>query len=133
MGAKLAYTENGIKYIAHLTSLGMIALTNGEIDVTDHDSPGGSSESIPGEKTHDNVPFAGNIVAGDSSFARLWALGQSRVTRDFTASYADGTTMNFEAYVANCGIGEQTTDGLMGYEGELKITGEVTYAGVASS
>lgn len=127
MGAKLSYTDTGNMKVAHLTSLGAISATNEEIDVTDHDSPNGNSEFIAGQKTHDNLSFAGNIVAGDDSFKRMWALGQSRETKTFLATYADGSTMEFSGYVASISMGEQTTDGLMGYEGEIKVSGEITY------
>lgn len=127
MGAKLSYTDNGKKYIAHLTSLGNINTANEEIDVTDHDSPNGNSEFIAGAKTHDNLSFSGNVAPSDETFGNLWALGQSRATKTFLAEYANGATMEFEGYIASIAMGEQTTDGLMGYEGEIKISGEVTY------
>ena len=131
MGAKLSYEDGTgtiqIKYVAHLTSLGAINTTNEEIDVTDHDSPNGNQEFIAGNATHDNLSFAGNIVDNDTTFTNMWALCQSRATKTFTAEYADGSTMTFDGYVASMAIGEQTTDGLMGYEGEIRITGAVTY------
>lgn len=129
MGAKLSYTvaSDQKKYIAHLTSLGAINTANEEIDVTDHDSPNGNQEFIAGAQTHENVSFAGNIVSGDDTFKRIWALVQSRTTCNFVAEYADGSTMAFSGYFANVTMGEQTTDGLMGYEGELRISGDVTF------
>lgn len=127
MGAKLSYTDSGKKYVAHLTSLGAINTANEEIDVTDHDSPNGNQEFIAGNATHDNLSFAGNVVAGDSTFASMWALCQNRGVKTFLAEYADGSSMEFEGYVASMAMGEQTTDGLIGYEGEIKISGDVTY------
>lgn len=129
MGAKLAYTvgTDPKKYIAHLTSLGAINTTNEEIDVTDHDSPNGNQEFIAGAQSHDNVSFAGNIATGDDTFKRIWALVQARTTCSFEATYADGSTMTFSGYFASVTMGEQTTDGLMGYEGELRVSGDVTF------
>ena len=129
MGAKLSYTvaSDTKKYIAHLTSLGAINTANEEIDVTDHDSPNGNQEFIAGAQTHENVSFAGNIVPGADTFKRIWALVQSRTTCNFVAEYADGSKMTFSGYFANVTMGEQTTDGLMGYEGELRISGDVTF------
>ena len=129
MGAKLTYKvgTGSAQYIAHLTSLGAINTANEEIDVTDHDSPNGNQEFIAGAQTHDNVSFAGNIVSGDSTFSRIWALVQSRTSCSFEATYADGTTMTFDGYFASVSMGEQTTDGLMGYEGEIKVSGNVTF------
>ena len=130
MGAKLAYTvaSDQKKYIAHLTSLGAINTVNEEIDVTDHDSPNGNAEFIPGQATHDNVSFAGNIAPNDDTFKRIWALVQSRTTRNFEAEYADGSKMTFSGYFASVTMGEQATDGLMGYEGEIRVSGDVTFA-----
>ena len=129
MGAKLTYKvgTGSAQYIAHLTSLGAINTANEEIDVTDHDSPNGNQEFIAGAQTHDNVSFAGNIATGDDTFSRIWALVQSRTSCSFEATYADGTTMSFDGYFASVSMGEQTTDGLMGYEGEIKVSGNVTF------
>lgn len=133
MGAKLSFEEPAQEgqpttvYVAHLTSLGAINTSSDEIDVTDHDSPNGNKEYISGGINHDNLSFAGNIAPGDATFQKIWALAQTGATRTFTAEYANGDTMEFEGYFANVAMGEQSTDGLMGYEGEIKISGEVTF------
>lgn len=128
MGAKLAYTISSTeKYIAHLTSLGEIKITNGEIDVTDHDSPGKKKEYIAGEQEYDNVSFAGNIATGDDTFARIWALANAQTVLPMEATYANGEKFVFNAMFANVSMGEQTTDGLMTYSGELKISGAATH------
>ena len=126
-GAKLQYTDGGKKYIAHLTSLGAIKISNEEVDVTDHDSPGGAKEFIAGAQNYENLSFAGNVASNDDSFERTWALGQSRKELPFEAQYADGSKMTFRGYIAAIGMTEQSTDGLMGFEGEIKINGEVTF------
>ena len=130
MGAKLTYQvgTDAKKYIAHLTSLGAINTVNEEIDVTDHDSPNGNQEFIAGQQSHDNVSFAGNVAPKDDTFKRIWALTQARTTCSFEATYADGSTITFEGYFASVAMGEQAVDGLMGYEGEIKISGDVTFA-----
>ena len=134
MGAKLSYTDGaGEEFVAHLTSLGSINTTNDEIDVTDHDSPNGNQEFIAGAKAHDNLSFAGNIAPGDDTFTRIWALADSRSVEEWTAVYADGSKMEFEGYFASVAMGEQSTDGLMGYEGEIKISGEVVYTPAPTS
>ena len=133
IGAKLAYVDGGVKYITHLTSLGAVKVTNEEIDVTDHDSPNGASEMIAGAQTTENISFAGNIVQGDNTFGRIFALVKSRESKTFTATYANGDTAVFTGYFASVAMGEQTTDGLMGYEGELKVSGVVTYTNNGSS
>lgn len=138
MGAKLSFEEPALEegeptqvYVAHLTSLGAINTSSDEIDVTDHDSPNGNKEYISGGINHDNLSFAGNIAPGDTTFQKIWALAQTGDVRTFTADYANGATMEFEGYFANVAMGEQSTDGLMGYEGEIKISGEVTYTPAA--
>lgn len=135
MGAKLSFEDgtNATVFVAHLTSLGAINTTTEEIDVTDHDSPNGNKEFIAGDLSHDNLSFAGNIAKGDATFQKIWALAQSGDTKTFTAEYADGSTMEFSGYFANVSMGEQTTDGLMGYEGEIKISGEVTFTPASES
>ena len=135
MGAKLTYKvgSGSAQYIAHLTSLGAINTANEEIDVTDHDSPNGNQEFIAGAQTHDNVSFAGNIAPSDDTFSRIWSLVQARTTCSFTATYADGSKLAFDGYFASVSMGEQTTDGLMGYEGEIKVSGNVTFTGSASA
>lgn len=127
IGAKLSYMDGSKKYIAHLTTVTPPKLNNADIDVTDHDSPGGQSEFTPGAQTYDNVPFAGNVVSGDNTFENMWALAQARTVKTYTLETANGETFEFEGYFASANLGEQTTDGLIGYEGELKVTGEVTF------
>ena len=130
MGAKLSYLEGAGQtktFVAHLTSLGAVNTANEEIDVTDHDSPNGNSEFIAGAQTHDNVSFAGNVVNGDKTFANIWALADSRAVKSFVAEYADGSKIEFSGYIASVSMGEQSTDGLMGFEGEIKVSGKVTY------
>lgn len=127
IGAKLSYMDGAKKYIAHLTSVTPPKLNNADIDVTDHDSPGGQSEFIAGAQTYDNVPFKGNVVSGDDTFDNIWALAQARTVKQYTLETADGGSFEFEGYFASVNVGEQTTDGLIGYEGELKVTGEVSF------
>ena len=129
MGAKLSYTDGttGKKYVAHLTSLGALNTTNADVDVTDHDSPNGNAEFVAGQKTHDNVSFKGNVAKGDDTFGRIWALAQNRNITAFEAEYANGDSATFSGFIAKASMGEQTTDGLMGYEGEIKVSGEVVY------
>lgn len=127
IGAKLSYMDGAKKYIAHLTSVTPPKLNNADVDVTDHDSPGGQSEFIAGAQTYDNVSFKGNVVEADTTFDSIWALAQARTVKDFTLETADGATFEFSGYFASVDVGEQTTDGLIGYEGELKVSGEVTF------
>lgn len=127
IGAKLSYTDSGVKYIAHLTSVTPPKLNNKDIDVTDHDSPGGQAESMAGAQEYDNVSFKGNVVEGDNTFDNIWTLGQSRSVKDFTLETADGSTFEFDGYFASVNVGEQSTDGLIGYEGEIKVTGAVDF------
>lgn len=126
-GAKLTYTEGGKKFIAHLTSLGAVKISNEEVDVTDHDSPNGAKEFIAGAQNYDNISFAGNVAENDDSFERTWALGQNRKALPFEAQYADGSKMAFNGYIASIGMTEQSTDGLMGFEGEIKVNGAITF------
>lgn len=127
IGAKLSYTDTGEKFIAHLTSLGALTLNNEEIDVTDHDSENGKREFIPGQTGYDDLSFQGNVVDGDDTFSRLWSLANNRTVKEFTAEYADGSTLEFEGYIASAAMGEQTTDGLIGFEGSIKISGDVVF------
>jgi predicted secreted protein len=127
IGAKLSYDDGGVKYIAHLTSVTPPKLNNADIDVTDHDSAGGQNEYIAGAQSYDNVPFKGNVVEGDDTFDNIWALAQARTEKDFTLETADGAIFEFSGYFASVNVGEQTTDGLIGYEGEIKVSGEVTF------
>lgn len=135
MGAKLAYTvgSEGEKYIAHLTSLGALKINNSEIDVTDHDSPDGKKEYIAGDQEYDNVSFSGNVATGDDTFERIWALANSQASCSFEATYANGSKATFTGIFMSVEMGEQTTDGLMTYSGEIKVSGVVTYVATPTS
>lgn len=128
MGAKLKYTDGGEQFITHLTSLGEISLENTSIDVTDHDSPDGKKESIAGEQQYGNISISGNIVNEDDTFDRIWALANNQKNVEMEAVYANKKTAKFTGHFLNVKMGEQTTDGLMTYSGEIEITGQVVFA-----
>ena len=113
--------------VAHLTSVGEITGTADEIDVTDHDSPGGNKEFIAGAVDYGSFDFEGNLC--DVTLAtKLYGLLNAKTTRTWRVEYTDGSTMTIKGPLLSFGLSERDTDGLNGYAGSIRIAEQPTYA-----
>ena len=69
-GTKL---KRGEEYVARLTNLTPPELSRDDIDVTDHDSPDGFREFVPGLKQAGEVALEGNLIPTDNTQTGLLA------------------------------------------------------------
>ncbi len=129
---KKAGSEASDTQIAHLTSVGEMAGTAEEIDVTDHDSPGQNKEYIAGAVDYGTQDFEGNLC--DPSLAeKMFALLNSKATREWYITYTDGSRTDLKGALQSFGLGERTTDGLNTYKGSIRIGEQPTYTAAGAS
>lgn len=130
IGTKLYLLKDGDEgedlQVAHLTSAGEVTGTADEIDVTDHDSPGGNKEYIAGAVDYGTFDFEGNLL--DPTMAsKLYALLNSKASRKWRIDYTDGSSMEITGPLQSFGLAERTTDGLNGYSGSIRVGEQPTY------
>jgi len=76
-----------------------------EVDVTSHDSPDESEESIPGLKKASEFDIEIHYDPEDAIHLELESIAEGRETRNFRAVDPVDTTYEFEAYLKNFKIG----------------------------
>ena len=115
--------------IGSLTSIGEIGVEIGEIDVTTLDSPNKASEFIPGEIDAGECSLAGYIKKADdeTTVTKMMALIQSNAVEAFKVEFPSGAKWSFNAFVKSFKTAEATTDGLVGFNATLRLSGLPTY------
>jgi len=114
------------KAIGGLSSIGDLAVSSDDIDVTTLDSANGWKEYIQGLKDGGEVPLKGLLVKTD--------VGQIETRTGFNSgdvdatviTFPDATAASFNAYVKGFGFGAAEVTGAVGYNATLRITGPVT-------
>lgn len=130
--AKWAYgtqLKKGAVAIAELTNINGLDLDADEIDVTNHDSPGGFEEVIRTIKRTGVVSLEGNFVPGNDGQAALMADyltidgNPSSYTIDFSPTGLEAE-WNFTAFVKKAPSTEAPVDGKIPFSAEIRVTGE---------
>ena len=128
--------KKGATEIAELTNINGLDLDSDEIDVTNHQSPGGYEEIIQSIRRTGVVTLEGNFVPGDTGQADLMADYLSGVRSAYTIDFSGAglsAEWNFDAYVKKAPSTEAPVDGKIPFSAELRVTGEpsldVTYSG----
>jgi hypothetical protein len=138
-GAKSAFgvifLRNGNE-IGELTEIGDLELTQGNEDVTHHQSPGRYAEKIGTILDGGKVPMKGNFIPGDT-------LGQVGMKTDMEAGTvqtfelrfpaAMGTSFTFTALVTKWKIPGMPVDKSVLWECEVEITGQPVLTITASA
>lgn len=136
LGTTLTKTASGSEgsdtVIGNLTSIGEIGIESDEIDVTTLDSTGGYKEFIAGFKDAGEVSIAG-IINSESAFSAMVTLAGSQTVEEWTIETPSGSTWVFDAFVKMFKEGESTVEGVRGFTGSLRISGEPTYSGAGVS
>lgn len=123
-------TESSDWLIGSLNKIGEISIEVGEIDVTTLDSPNGAKEFISGDITAGDFALGGYIKKQEDqqTVVKMMALIQSGSTEKWKITYSNGTTEEFDGFVKAFKLTEATTDGLLGFEATLKISGLPEYS-----
>lgn len=139
MGTSLTKTKSGSETadweVGSLTSIGEIGIEIGEIDVTTLDSPDGAKEFMAGDKDAGECPIAGYIKKRDDeqTVSKMLSLIASGSTEKWTVEFPSGATWKFDAFVKSFKTTEETTDGLIGFSGSLRLSGLPVYTPSSAS
>lgn len=132
-GTTLARNGNTI---AELANIGSPKLTQGVIDVTNHQSADDYAEYIGGILDGGEVGLEGNFIASDSNGqVGLVTDMNAHTVQSFVITFpaSTGTTWTFSALVTAFQIDDAPSkDGKLGFKAALKVTGKPTLA-VATS
>ncbi len=112
--------------VGHLTSIGEIGLESEEIDVTTHDSVDDFKEFIAGSKDAGEVAITGYMFTPDT-FEKMMVLANSREVVDWVVEYKSGHKWEFKAFLKSLKDAEKTVDGVIGFNGTLRISGKPTF------
>lgn len=114
--------------IGGLTSIGDLAPTADEIDVTTLDSPDGYKEFLQGLKDSGELPIAGHHIAADVGQVGIRAGFASGDVDAVVITFPDNSTASFNAWVKSHRIGGAEVAGAVGFGATLRITGAIVIA-----
>lgn len=122
-GTKL---KRGDTYVARLTNITPPELSRDDIDVTDHDSPDGFREFVPGLKQSGEVPLEGNLIPTDSTQTGLLAAVDIDEPEEWTIEFPTIPKLyiRFFGYVKSFAIAEAPVEGVMKFTATIKATGK---------
>lgn len=133
MGTSLTKTKKGSEatdwVVGSLTSIGEIGVEISEIDVTTLDSPNGAKEFISGDIDAGECALAGYIkkTEDENTVTKMMALISSGSVEEWTVEFPSGAKWVFNAFVKSFKTTEETTDGLIGFNATLRISGLPVY------
>jgi predicted secreted protein len=136
LGTTLTKTASGAEgedlVIADLTSIGEIGIESDEIDVTTLDSTGGYKEFIAGFKDAGEVSLEG-IIKSETAMASMITLADSQAVEEWTIETPSGSTWVFDGFVKTFKEGEASVEGVRGFTGSIRVSGEPTYTAAGAS
>lgn len=115
--------------IGSLTSIGEVTIESNEIDVTTLDSPDGAREYISGDIDAGELAIAGYIKkpTDEQTVSKMLALVKNGSVESWEIGFPSGAKWELNAFVKSFGTTEETPDGLIGFQGNLRISGLPTY------
>ena len=122
-GTKL---KRGEEYVARLTNLTPPELSRDDIDVTDHDSPDGFREFVPGLKQAGEVALEGNLIPTDDTQTGLLAAVDIDEPEPWTIEFPTIPKLyvSFDGYVKSFKLGDTPVDGVLKFNATIKVTGK---------
>jgi predicted secreted protein len=124
--------------VAEQVSISGPSLSSDDVEVTNHDSPGGSKEYIPALMDTGEVSFDGNFIPGDASQQRLLSDQRNRTVAQWRIVLPDATDIDnrskwtFDGYIKSLDFSYPTPD-QMTISGTMKLAGAATLASVESA
>lgn len=133
MGTSLTKTKSGSEtadwLIGSLRSIGEIGVEISEIDVTTLDSPDGAKEFMSGDMDAGECPLAGLIKKTDDeqTVVKMMSLIASGSLEKWVVEFPSGATWKFDGFIKSFKTTEETTDGLIGFNATIRISGMPVY------
>ncbi len=112
--------------VARLLNISPPEITRDDMDVTDHDSPDGYKEYIPGLKDGGEVPIEGHLIPTDNTQKGLLSAVDIDVPEPWTIKFPTVPRLyiTFDGYVKGCKVGDAPVDGAMTFSATIKVTGK---------
>jgi predicted secreted protein len=122
-GTKLLRDETEV---ARLLNISPPEVTRDDMDVTDHDSPDGYKEYIPGLKDGGEVSIEGHLIPTDDTQKGLLAAVDINEPEPWTIEFPTVPKLRiaFDGYVKSCKVGDAPVDGVMTFTAAIKVTGK---------
>ena len=104
-------------------------LSSDDVEVTNHDSPGGSKEYIPALMDTGEISWEGNFIPTNASQQQMLTDQKNRTVADWRIVLPDATDIDnrtkwtFEGYIRNVDFSYPTQDA-MRINGTMKLAGE---------
>lgn len=133
MGTSLTKKKSGSEIedwkVGSLTSIGEIGVEISEIDVTTLDSPDGAKEYISGDIDAGECAIAGYIkkAADEATVTKMMSLISAGTVEKWAVDFPSKAKWEFDAFVKSFKTTEETTDGLIGFNATLRISGLPVY------
>lgn len=112
--------------VARLTNIDPPEITRENKEVTDHDSPDGTKEFIPGLKDGGEVPLEGNLIPTDNTQTGLLAAVDIDEPEEWTIEFPTKPKLyiRFMGYVNAFKVGSAPVDGTLTFSSKIKVTGK---------
>jgi hypothetical protein len=114
----------GDTVVAGLTSIGAFGVESSEIDVTSLDSTGGYKEFLMSLKDSGEVAIKG-FVKEDAQMDTLFGIADAQSLEDCEVEFPSGRIYTFSAFLKKFMEGESAVEGARGFEGSLRISGQI--------
>lgn len=122
--------KRGAVYVARLTNIEPPEVSRDDIDVTDHDSPDGFREFVPGLRDGGEMAIEGNLIAGNTSQQGLLSAIEVDTPETWVIEFPTTpmTTITFTGYVKSFQVGAAELDGALKFSASFKVTGKPVLA-----
>jgi predicted secreted protein len=112
--------------VARLLNISPPEVTRDDMDVTDHDSPDGYKEYIPGLKDGGEVSIEGHLIPTDDTQKGLLAALDIDEPEEWTIRFPTVPVLRirFNGYVKSYKVGDAPVDGTLIFNATIKVTGK---------
>ncbi len=125
------YTGAAWVTVAEQVSISGPSLSSDDVEVTNHDSAGGSKEYIPALMDTGEIGFDGNFIPGNASQTQLLTDQKARTVANWRIVLPDATVLvnrtmwSFEGYIKSIDFSYPTQEA-MTISATMKLAGEAT-------
>ena len=132
IGVTLTKTMSGAEIadtvIPRLSTIGGVGVESEELETTALDSTGGFREFIGSLKDAGELDLNGFVDEDhEDDFALLLTLANSQKAEEWTIEFLSGAKWVFNGWIKMIRSTEATIDGLTGFEGSIRITGQPVF------
>ena len=131
------YTGASWVTVAEQVSISGPSLSSDDVEVTNHDSAGGSKEYIPALMDTGEISFDGNFIPGNASQTQLLTDQKQRIVADWRIVLPDATLItnrtmwSFEGYIKSIDFSYPTQEA-MTISATMKLAGAAVLSSVES-